>query len=320
MLSMMKMKLSLSRVFRRSKRSARAAMYASAAASLFLLSACDRPMLLPDLHMAGSDQIGESVQKRPLELLRLGSGPNIALVVATIHGREPAGTALLHEFAHYLRQHPPVLEGHTVALVAVANPDGYAMRRRTNAHGVDLNRNFPARNRQDTARYGMGDDMEPESAALLEVIGRLQPDRIISIHQPKACLDYDGPAEKIAESMASRCDLPIKKIGSRPGSLGSYAGLDLGIPVVTMELRRGDEKLTSHDIWSRYGNALIAGALYPNEPVMMSRTNMTVESTTAAVLAQVAALLLIFACFLVWQASHHHRYRSRRETDSNAGP
>src|SRR5215210_6353972 len=66
--------------------------------------------------------------------------PVKVLVVGSLHGTEPGG----HEVVARLRRaHPP--RGVALWLVDDLNPDGTAARRRQNAHGVDLNRNFPYR-------------------------------------------------------------------------------------------------------------------------------------------------------------------------------
>jgi protein MpaA len=59
--------------------------------------------------------------------------------------------------------------------------------------------------------------------------------------------------------------LPVKKLGAKPGSLGSYAGVDLGIPVITFEMRQNDSKLDSETLWRRYGKALVAAIVYPDK-------------------------------------------------------
>ncbi len=68
------------------------------------------------------------------------------MVIATIHGSEPAGHAAGGGVCEWLVAHPAELAGRTVVIVPVANPDGFAAGERFNAHGVDLNRNFPAGN------------------------------------------------------------------------------------------------------------------------------------------------------------------------------
>ena len=76
--------------------------------------------------------------------------------------------------------------------------------------------------------------------------------------QPISCIDYDGPAEELARAMAAVCGLPVRKLGVRAGSLGSYAGVDLGIPIITIELPGSASRLDADELWQRYGAALEA--------------------------------------------------------------
>ena len=80
---------------------------------------------------------------------------------------------------------------------------------------------------------------------------------MVSIHQPLACLDYDGPTEALARAMARECELPVRKLGSRPGSLGSWVGLTFGRPIVTVELPAGAHRLPEDELWRRYGRMLL---------------------------------------------------------------
>jgi hypothetical protein len=128
------------------------------------------------------------------------------------------------------------------------NPDGLleGQARRQNFHDVDLNRNFPsqdwhlraAKHWKETTgsnprRYpGEAPGSEPEVRWLVSQIRSFDPDVIVSVHAPFHLLDFDGPAEapeRIGE-------LHLHQLGVYPGSLGNYAGIDLGIPVVTLEL------------------------------------------------------------------------------------
>lgn len=205
-----------------------------------------------------AEVIGGSAHGRPIELFTMGSGAEVVLMMASIHGNEPAGEPLLRELMAHLQNRPQLLEGKTVLFLPVANPDGLAAGTRYNANGVDLNRNFPTGNRVDNEHNGTGGLNEPESRVLYELIRSRRPQRIISIHQPLACIDYDGPAEAIARTMAENCDLPVNKLGGRPGSLGSWAGIEMRIPIVTMELLKSDTNLSSDQLWDKYGKALLS--------------------------------------------------------------
>jgi len=207
--------------------------------------------------------IGRSVQGRPIFVQIVGQGTETALIMGSIHGDEPAAGALVSALADRLRADPRLLEGRRVVLLPAANPDGLAARTRENAHGIDLNRNFDTSNRVDNGTNGLRPLTEPESQALQSVIKEYAPSRIISVHQPLNCIDYDGPGEAIAARMAQDCDLPVKKIGARPGSLGSYTGETLKIPTITLELPPEASKMSDEVVWQKYGKALLAAVLYP---------------------------------------------------------
>jgi murein peptide amidase A len=201
--------------------------------------------------------IGRSVGGRALDCVVLGKGPEIILFIATIHGSERAGTPLVKRLETYLLDHPELLAGKQVVLVPVANPDGAQIGSRLNARGVDLNRNFPAGNRQNTKRYGYRALSEPESNALYYLIQQYRPQRMVSIHQPLRCVDYDGPGKALAQRMAVQCNLPVRKLGAKPGSLGSYVGNELGIPIITLELARADDRKRVDELWRLYGKVLL---------------------------------------------------------------
>ncbi|MHC4677126.1 MAG: DUF2817 domain-containing protein [Planctomycetota bacterium] len=219
-----------------------------------------RTLVLPSYYRI----VGTSVQRHPVLSHVLGQGSDVTFIMATIHGSEAAGTPLVRRLGNYLRANPGLLDGRMVVLLPVANPDGMARGSRYNAHGVDLNRNFEAANRVVDERSGPTALSEPESQIIRQLIAQYRPDRIVSIHQPLACIDYDGPAQPLAERMGEYCDLPVKKLGARPGSLGSYAGVTLGIPIITFEMLASDSQLDSQTLWNRYGKALVAAIVYPD--------------------------------------------------------
>lgn len=204
-----------------------------------------------------------TVKSNKIKSIVLGSGQDVTLLIATIHGNERAGTPLLNKMAEHLRANPSLLVGRKVVLVPVANPDGALRNSRYNANGVDLNRNFGTVNRLNNKRNGYAGLSEPESKEISKLIDLHKPDRVVSLHQPFNCIDYDGPGKAIAERMARYCDLPVKKLGPEPGSLGSYIGLTLKKPIITVELPRNADKLSEHALWQKYGQMLLASVTYP---------------------------------------------------------
>jgi protein MpaA len=207
---------------------------------------------------------GTSVQGRPLRCSVHGGGEETVLILGGIHGDEPAGVPLCRQLAAYLDRYPPALADRRVVIAPALNPDGLAANRRTNARGVDLNRNFAARNRIAVKRHGPRPLSEPEARYVVELIRRYRPARIVTIHQPLACVDWDGPARDLAAAVSRACGLPMKKLGARPGSLGSYAGVEQRIPIITLELPTGASTLSPTGVWRIYGRSLLVAIRFPS--------------------------------------------------------
>ena len=208
--------------------------------------------------------LGHSVEGRPITLHLFGDAPNPTLILAAIHGNEPTSATVAQNLLDHLRAHPDALAPNTsVAILPVANPDGLALKTRTNKNRIDINRNFPAKNwaqrRTRTSYYGgQSHSSEPETLALLAAFDQLHPTRVISIHSMDTpCNNYDGPAKELAEQLARHNNYPVKdNIGyPTPGSLGAYAGIDHQIPTITLELPR---KATDESAWSQNREALLS--------------------------------------------------------------
>ncbi len=210
--------------------------------------------------------IGRSAEGREIHCEVHGTGPDVLMVIATIHGNESAGTPLVAAFGDWLVAHPEELVGRQVVIIPVANPDGMAAKVRFNPRGIDLNRNFPAGNwhEGDVKLHGETPLSEPESRAVLQAIMRYFPDRMVSIHQPLECIDYDGPAQELAEAMGKVSPLPVKKLGGLPGSLGSFVGETLKKPIITLELPRNTSN-DSQELWDTYGASLVAALRFVEE-------------------------------------------------------
>ena len=201
--------------------------------------------------------LGKSVEGRPIVAHVWGEAEPTLLIIASIHGSEPAGTPLVERLEAWLSDRPEELANHRLVIVPIVNPDGYAKRERHNANGVDLNRNYPTDNRTERKIHGDSALSEPESRALMRAVQVFDPVRVVSLHQPIDCLDYDGPGEALATTMSEAIEgrLPVKKLG---GPFGSYVGITLERPIITMELPKGAEERTAEALWDDYGAALVA--------------------------------------------------------------
>ena len=126
--------------------------------------------------------VGHSVRGRPIELVHQpGDGPRI-LVVGAIHGNETAGIAVVRALERASHPHADLW------LVPSLNPDGVALGTRQNAHGVDLNRNFPAMwqpiGRPGSTYYsGLRPFSEPETRVARDLIRRVHPQATVWFHQ-----------------------------------------------------------------------------------------------------------------------------------------
>ncbi len=228
-----------------------------------LVVGVDHPVVMPEPTPVPKHRlVGRSVRGVPIRVQVLGEGMDTTLIIATIHGNEPAGTPLVHKLTDHLTANPELLSGRQVVIMDVANPDGMAADTRENSRGIDLNRNFETANRVNNSGHGLQPLSEPESRAIQTTILQYSPDRIITLHQPLNCIDYDGPGKALAMYMARHCPLPVKKLGARPGSLGSYTGEDLKIPTITVELPRSASELSDDLLWKQYGPMMVAGITY----------------------------------------------------------
>jgi murein peptide amidase A len=194
----------------------------------------------------GWEQIGTSVQGRPIRVKTIGHGPRKVLFVGGIHGDEPEGAYATAELPATFTG-AGLTDAVTFTILEDANPDGRANGTRGNANGVDLNRNFPAKN-FDTSNpaYGGSPLSQPESRALYDTIRRSGPDLVLVTHSwaGRHFINFDGPARPIAERFSADSGLPVEESSSfapTPGSLGSYVGRDNGTPILTIELLKGSD-------------------------------------------------------------------------------
>jgi len=206
----------------------------------------------PDCLRQNLQASSNSVQQRALaykDYPPLAGKPPLGrvLLIGGIHGDEFSSVSVVFKWMDILNTH------HSgrfyLRSIPLLNPDGLLRKvsQRQNEHGVDLNRNFPTTDWNASAynhwvevtasnvrRYpGSAGASEPETRWLIQQIKDFAPDIIISIHAPHHLVDYDGPPS--APQQLGK--LSLRQLGVYPGSLGNYAGKDMRLPVVTVELR-----------------------------------------------------------------------------------
>jgi hypothetical protein len=170
------------------------------------------------------------------------------LIVGGTHGDELTSVSVTMRWIEKLnRHHSGLFHWHLAPLM---NPDGVLKSgaTRTNGNGVDLNRNMPSndwqrnalkywveKSSEDPRKYpGEMASSEPETQWLIDEIDSFRPDAIISVHAPYGVVDFDSLLLNTAPKSLGKLHLNL--LGTYPGSLGNYAGINRNIPVITLEL------------------------------------------------------------------------------------
>ena len=180
-----------------------------------LIAAC----ALPASASARTVLLGRSWQGRPIQAIEAGDPSGVrVLVVGCIHGNETAGIAI----ARALAQLSP--RGLDLWIVPDLNPDGVAAGTRQNAHGVDLNRNFPWRWRPMSGVYESGPRplSEREARIAHTLILRLHPHLTVWFHQHLDMVWASGGDRRIEKVFARVSGLPYHPMPQLAGSAISW--------------------------------------------------------------------------------------------------
>ncbi len=122
-------------------------------------------------------KIGESYQKREINLIKFGNGNTIVFLWSQMHGDEPTATMALFDIFNFLRSNDETfkiyrekfLKELTIYFLPMVNPDGAEIFQRRNILEIDLNR--------DAARI-----VSPESKILMETFDSLKADFGFNLH------------------------------------------------------------------------------------------------------------------------------------------
>ncbi len=228
--------------------------------------------------------IGQSVQRRELFLLTLGTGRHLIHLNGAHHGTEWITSAMLMAFTENLcrcvqNKEPffgenaeKLLTCCTLSILPMVNPDGVAyaaqhpgLQWQSNANGVDLNHNYPAKfyagkqQEEDLEIFGPCASRfsgyhpfdQPETACVSRLIFSAVPDIAIAFHAQgrEIYYEFDGKhhpdALPLARKMARASGYRIAK----PSGFGAYSGMKdwlidrFGIPAFTVEVGKGKNPL-----------------------------------------------------------------------------
>jgi protein MpaA len=204
---------------------------------------------------ARTTPVGRSWQGRPIEAVEVGNPAGTrVLVFGCIHGDETGGIAVADALE---RQAPDDLD---LWIVPDLNPDGVAAGTRQNAHGVDLNRNFPWHWRPMSGVYASGPRplSERESRLARALILRLHPHVTIWFHQHLDMVWAAGGDRRVEKVFARVSGLPYHPMPQLAGSAISWQNNTLrGTTAFAAELPAGEPDAAKV---ARYVRAVIAAA------------------------------------------------------------
>lgn len=221
-------------------------------------SANHRPRSAQDRLSRRRVYLGQSVDGRRIYAVKVGDldNPNSVLAVGDIHGNESAGIPVARALASS-RPRPESL----LIVIKDLNPDGVAAGSRQNAHGVDLNRNFPYRwlplgAAGDPHYSGPRPLSEPEARIADSLILRARPKVTIWFHQALGLVDESGGSLAIERRFAQLTGLPLRRLTRYPGSAAGWQNHRLpGTTAFVVELPAG--RLSSAGV-ARYAAAVKA--------------------------------------------------------------
>jgi len=207
---------------------------------------------------------GHSIQGNEIKAFKTqGKSSKYIYLIGGTHGDEVEGVYVLSQLFDWLKNFHEVKDVATV-VIPILNPDGYQAGNRVNAHGVDLNRNYPssdwsAEYKKDKYNPGINPLSEPENLFLEKLFQHFKPGIILSFHSWKRVINYNGDNSQdvaIAISKFNKYNISEEIGYATPGSLGTYAPEKYDCGVITFECPIFSETLTLKSIWDENEKSL----------------------------------------------------------------
>ncbi len=180
---------------------------------------------------------GYSFEKRPINLLKYGSGPTTVLIISQMHGNEPVSTLALTDVMNFMESEEElnhiIKEKITVYVLALVNPDGNEKNDRRNAQGIDINRDAKSL-------------ISPEAIFLTKVVKEINPKFVLNLHDEELYYMTKPLLLQTAIAMlAPECEISPKALKARSNAMKLISCISQTLePIAKNRIARYDDVYT----------------------------------------------------------------------------
>lgn len=210
---------------------------------------------------------GKSVNGAEIRVVKLGKGSRYIFMNGNLHGNEAITTnyllKVLDEYAYAYATNGSIgsykiktlLDKFSIVMIPCSNPDGRSkllnnpsnlQAARTNARGVNLNRNFPT-NWVKSSESGSSAASEPETKAIINVLSSYKFEVVLDCHNSGNYIYYADYAcgqalmnrsKSLANAIRAACGYGMGCYDASAG-MANYARHPYGVPGLTVEMCPG---------------------------------------------------------------------------------
>ncbi len=201
------------------------------------------------------EEAGRSAEGREIHRLTAGSGPTRVMLWSQMHGDESTASMALADLIRFFHEQPEhrltrsILEGTTLHLIPMLNPDGAERFQRRNAQGVDVNR--------DARRL-----VTPEGRALKAAHDAFQPDFGFNLHDQDPAIRVGNSDRQAAIALLAPAFNEARGVNDRRRAAMQVASLlvDAVEPLVGDHVARYDDTFNARafgDLMAAWGTSTV---------------------------------------------------------------
>jgi hypothetical protein len=233
------------------------------------------------------EEAGRSAEGREIRRLTAGTGPTRVMLWSQMHGDESTASMALADLVRFLHERPEhrsarsILEGTTLHLIPMLNPDGAERFQRRNAQGVDVNR--------DARRL-----VTPEGRALKAAHDAVRPDFGFNLHDQDPAIRVGDSDRQAAIALLAPAFNEARDVNDRRRAAMQVASLlvDAVEPLVGDHVARYDDTFNARafgDLMAAWGTStvLIESGGWADDPQKqhLRRTNFVALVTALDAIA-----------------------------------